>query len=280
MNQKNVSRPDDVTVEKKPKRKSYFMLFCMIAALLFLVCLYNGNPFSKFMATRHAQNYLKENYSDTDYEISAVYYSRGDGLFEFGYCADVTSPSSVDTQFTLALSTFRGVTSTTWENVENGTNTLKRANSQYTGLIQSVISPDLLSFEQGYCSGYLGDFWGATSQPCEQSGVCSLSADDLELDQELDLFAFSPVYGKIYIQISRDQPTFQRMAEVLLKAKDLLYEQGIVFHAASISISGYDPKNVRQSCFVHHILYDDITQDNLAARLEQMYDEGQASLNQ
>ena len=87
-------------------KRRILKLSALAAALILIagVCWFAnglvGNPISKAMAKNTAEAYLKAQYPQSDYEIERVSYSFKDS----GYYAHVTSPGSMDGDFTLRLS--------------------------------------------------------------------------------------------------------------------------------------------------------------------------------
>ena len=80
-------------------KKKVLKIIALIVAIALIICIgltansLNGNPISKMLARRGANNYLEEHFPDTDYYIEDLGFS-----FKFtGYYAHVRSESSIDT---------------------------------------------------------------------------------------------------------------------------------------------------------------------------------------
>src|SRR5699024_3807083 len=93
-----------------------------------------GNPISKMIAKTAAENYITEQYADQDFVINDVFYNFKDGY----YHADVTSPSSIDTHFSIYISGSK-VSDDSYENdVLSGRNTYERIDREYRDMVDVV----------------------------------------------------------------------------------------------------------------------------------------------
>ena len=86
-------------------KKKILKIGALVLAIVLIVgvCLFAnsliGNPISKALAKNTAEKYLEEKYPDTDFELGEVNYSFKDSY----YHAHVSSPSSMDSSFTLLI---------------------------------------------------------------------------------------------------------------------------------------------------------------------------------
>ena len=85
------------------KKVLKIIAFIIAIALILGICWVanglNGNPISKMLAKKAANEYLEANFPDTDYYIEELGFS-----FKFtNYYAHVRSKTSMDTQFTLYI---------------------------------------------------------------------------------------------------------------------------------------------------------------------------------
>ena len=86
----------------------------------------NGNPISKMLAKKAANDYLEEHFPNTDYYIEELGFS-----FKFtGYYAHVRSDTSIDTQFTLHIDMIGNVFYDTYDDVLRGAITARRLEVQ------------------------------------------------------------------------------------------------------------------------------------------------------
>lgn len=83
---------------KKYKTILAFLVVLLVLFTGFIYNSFNGNPISKYIATKEMQNYLTMNYPEEDFKIKRVYYD-----FKFGnYMGNVYSPRNGDIQFTVS----------------------------------------------------------------------------------------------------------------------------------------------------------------------------------
>ena len=103
------------------KKIALITAFILILGLSWLANALLGNPISKMLATNTAKKHLEENYPDTDYYIEKIAFN----FKSTNYYAHIKSPTSIDTEFTLYLSMFGELTLDTYEDVANGSFSLK-----------------------------------------------------------------------------------------------------------------------------------------------------------
>lgn len=108
------------------KKVLKIIAFIIAIALILGICWVanglNGNPISKMLAKKAANEYLEANFPDTDYYIEELGFS-----FKFtGYYAHVRSESSMDTQFTLEIDMLGNVFYDTYDDVLKGAITARR----------------------------------------------------------------------------------------------------------------------------------------------------------
>ena len=85
----------------------------LVVILLAVACMFFGNPVSKILVTRNAKEYVSENYRGSDYFIESVRYDFKTG----SYYADVASPSSADSSFTIYAGLNGKISYDTYESV-------------------------------------------------------------------------------------------------------------------------------------------------------------------
>ena len=107
-------------------KKRILKIAALVFALVLIVgvCIFAnglvGNPISKAVATNTAEKHLEETYADKDFVIDRVIFSFKDGY----YHAFITSPSSIDSNFTLVVDMWGNLRSDTYEDrVLSGWNT-------------------------------------------------------------------------------------------------------------------------------------------------------------
>ena len=120
------------------KKVLKIIAFIIAIALILGICWVanglNGNPISKMLAKKAANEYLEANFPDTDYYIEELGFS-----FKFtGYYAHVRSESSMDTQFTLEIDMIGNVFYDTYDDVLSGAITARRLEQDYRTLTDQI----------------------------------------------------------------------------------------------------------------------------------------------
>lgn len=80
----------------------YTALAILLAIALFIVLSFYGNPISKILADKAADEYLKTHYTDLDLVHERAYYNFKDGT----YVVRLWDKNSIDTKFTLEFDSF------------------------------------------------------------------------------------------------------------------------------------------------------------------------------
>lgn len=88
----------------------YTLLVLLLGIVLFVVLSFYGNPISKIMADKAADEYLKTHYTDLDLVHERAYYNFKDGT----YVVELWDKNSVDTKFTLEYDSFGKMKSDTY----------------------------------------------------------------------------------------------------------------------------------------------------------------------
>lgn len=80
----------------------YTALAILLAIALFIVLSFYGNPISKIMANKAADQYLETHYTELDLVRERAYYNFKDGT----YVVELWDKNSIDTKFTLEFDSF------------------------------------------------------------------------------------------------------------------------------------------------------------------------------
>ena len=106
----------------------YTLLVLLLGIVLFVVLSFYGNPISKIMADKAADEYLKTHYRDLDLVHERAYYNFKDGT----YVVELWDKNSVDTKFTLEYDSFGKMKRNTYD--ERLFNTFRR----YMGFLDDL----------------------------------------------------------------------------------------------------------------------------------------------
>ena len=106
----------------------YTALAILLAIALFIVLSFYGNPISKIMADKAADQYLETHHRDLDLVHERAYYNFKDGT----YVVELWDKNSVDTKFDLSFDSFAKMTNDTYS--DRLSNTFRR----YMGFLDEL----------------------------------------------------------------------------------------------------------------------------------------------
>jgi hypothetical protein len=161
-----------------------------------------GNPVSKSLATKSANEYIKTTYSDKDFVIEEVNYDFKTG----GYYARVTSPTSIDSHFSLSFNWLGKLVLDCYDDVTTGWNTAMRLEDDYRNAVKAVTESK--DFSEKYFIAY-GEI------PCvlsdypidEEKPEYALQRKDLVLDKVYDIREVGANHGKLVLYAYDDDVT-------------------------------------------------------------------------
>lgn len=259
------------------------MILCaaiVLAALYFMFAFF-GNPISWALARKSASTYLKENFESTNFQISDIDYN----FKTSGYDAEVVSPSSQDSYFTIYMNGWGQYEHDTYENITNGSNTLARIDREYNRLVDSVLTNGICPFPTGIVIGELriAGLIEVFSYTDENGNLqhytmdleYGLNRSELILDKEYDIRALGAAHGNIVLYIYDPVVSVERAAELLLEVKQYMDEQNVPFHAIDFHLCeprNENGQNTGDQISVYDFLYSDIHEDGLNDRVQENWD--------
>lgn len=247
----------------------------LIIGLLFVANAFVGNPISKMIVTNNAKEYIEETYPDTDYYVDSVNYN----FKTTKYYANVKSPSSKDTSFTLSYSMLGNAGYDSFSSrVSDGFNTWDRINNEYRTITAEII--ENLPYESDVNYGEI--------QILEKGNSMinfGLDMSTLELDKVYDIDELGSKYGKITLYVYVDEVTAEKASEVLVEVKKQFDKEKLSFYAIDLVLRLPRNKEVKdwqdtEKIHIESFLYSDIVDDNLLEKVnasiiatENYYDE-------
>ena len=183
--------------------------------------------------------------------IEEVNYSFKDG----NYYAHITSPSSMDSYFTLSLDLRGHLRWDSYTNmVESGENTVRRLNQAYRELTNSVFESSAFPFA--------GEIMFGDLELLEKP----------ELDRLYNIPELGAKAGHLTVYVSDETVSIERAAEILLEIKRLMNEGGVPFYSINFVLqyprlegNGTRPEGQVE---VMEFLYTDIYEDGMAERVK------------
>ena len=226
-----------------------------------------GNPVSKFLATKGAQEHLAKNYGDKDFVIEEVTYDFKTG----GYYARVTSPTSIDSHFSLSFNWLGKLVLDCYDDVTTGWNTAMRLEDDYRNAVKAVTESK--DFSEKYFLAY-GEI------PCvlsdypidEEKPEYALQRKDLVLDKVYDIREVGANHGKLVLWAQDDEVTIERLSELLLDVKNKFDKSGVTFKAVEFILEltkeEGQPLMSDEQIKIRNFYYSDIYEDGLVERVK------------
>lgn len=226
-----------------------------------------GNPVSKYLATKSANEYIEKTYSDKDFVIEEVTYDFKTG----GYYARVTSPTSIDSHFSLSFDWMGKLVLDCYDDVTTGWNTAMRLEDDYRNAVKAVTESK--DFSEKYFLAY-GEI------PCvlsdypidEEKPEYALQRKDLVLDKVYDIREVGANHGKLVLWAQDDEVTIERLSELLLDVKNKFDKSGVTFKAVEFILEPTkeegQPLMSDEQIKIRNFYYSDIYEDGLVERVK------------
>ena len=242
--------------------------FLIAFALICGVCLFAdallGNPISKALATNTAKKHIEKTYTGTDFVLNNVAYSFKDGY----YHASVSSPSSIDTNFTLMINQLGKLEYDNYESrVLSGWSTASRVDAEYRNAVEKLVNSGSFPYSSDITFGEL-----IFDTPDEEDGIddreFALSTDELVMDAFYNASELGARAGKLTFYIEDDTVSHERMAEILLGIRKCFDEAGVGFCVIDCVLNPTQESDTGiQQIEVMEFRYSDIYEDGLVERV-------------
>ena len=227
-----------------------------------------GNPVSKFLATKGANEYIEKTYSDKDFVIEEVTYNFKTG----GYYARVTSPTSIDSHFSLSFNWLGKLELDCYDDVTSGWNTAMRLEDDYRNAVKAVTESK--DFSEKYFIAY-GEI------PCilsdypidEEHPEYALQKEELVIDKIYDIKEVASEHGKLVLYAYDEEVTVERLSELLLEVKNKFDNSGVTFKAVDFVLEPPkkegEPMMNDEQIQIKNFYYSDIYEDGLVERVKE-----------
>ena len=231
-----------------------------------------GNPVSKVLATKSANEYIEKTYSDKDFVIEEVNYDFKTG----GYYARVTSPTSIDSHFSLSFNLFGKLELDCYDDVTTGWNTAYRLDEDYRNAVKAVTESK--AFSEKYFIAYGEIPFALSDYPIdEETPEYAFSSEDVVLDKIYDISEVGAKHGKLVLYAYDDEVTVEKLAELLLDVKNKFDKSGVTFKAVEFVLEQPKAEGETQTSDkqvrVRDFYYSDIYEDGLVERVKKANDE-------
>ena len=265
------------------KRILKISALCLAIVLIVGVCWFAnglvGNPVSKMMAHNAAEKYLEANYPNADYELQEVSYSFKD----VGYYAHVVSPSSMDGNFTLRISMLGQIRGDDYGfRVEGHGNVANRLFFEYREMVDTILKS--YAYPYTVSMGY-GDL-EFERELGKETVEGALKRSDLVNDKFYNVGELGAKNGELVLYIDSDTVTNEKVAEILLKTKELMDQSGISFYSVELCLR-YPPYDAEKSyerpngeIRLEDFLYADIYEEGMVERVAKCAEDTQNYYNE
>lgn len=263
------------------KRLALLVALCGIIALAWFANSMVGNPLSKYLALKSAEQYLQEQHSGQDLFIERVAYSFKDG----SYHVFLASPSSVDSHFSLVIDQLGRYRYDTYDSVTEKHNTASRLSMEYRTLVDTIFEDPSFPYGTDICYGSLEIY---PLEAMEDPNVTDIPAyalvqDDLILDKIYDIRQLGAAAGKLIVYVEDSSVSYDTAAAIMLDIKQRLDEAGIPFRFINFilqyprSEEGNRPEGEIRC---REFLSADIYEEGLAERIRKSDEETKAYYNE
>lgn len=231
-----------------------------------------GNPVSKFLATKGAEEHLEKNYGDKDFVIEEVNYD----FKTVGYYARITSPTSIDSHFSLSFNFFGKLELDCYDDVTTGWNTAMRLEDDYRNAVKAVTESK--DFSEKYFIAYGEIPCVLSDYPIDEGHPeYALQKEELVIDKIYDIKEVASQHGKLVLYAYDEEVTHERLAELLLDVKNKFDNSGVTFKAVDFVLE--PPKKEGEAMMsdeqisIRNFYYSDIYEDGLVERVKKANEE-------
>ena len=261
-------------------KKKVLKIIALIIAIALIVGIcwvangLNGNPISKMLAKKAANEYLEENFSDTDYYIEELGFS-----FKFSnYYAHVRSVTSMDTQFTLHIDMLGNVYFDTYDSVTGGFVTARRVEQEYRELTNQIFENPSFPYPSDIGYGTLEIYPQEALDDPDVNDIpdYALVQQDLILDQIYDIRELGRQAGHLIIYVESETISFELAAQIMLDIRAEFEKANIPFRAMDFVLQLPLPEEgprPDEEVRVKDFRYEDIYQENLIDRIKAAHEE-------
>ena len=260
------------------KKVLKIIAFIIAIALILGICWVanglNGNPISKMLAKKAANEYLEENFSDTDYYIEELGFS-----FKFSnYYAHVRSVTSIDTQFTLHIDMLGNVYFDTYDSVTGGFVTARRVEQEYRELTNQIFENPSFPYPSDIGYGTLEIYPQEALDNPDVNDIpdYALVQQDLVLDQIYDIRELGRLAGHLIVHVESETISFELAAQIMLGIRAEFEKANIPFRTMDFVLQLPLPEEgprPDEEVRVKDFRYEDIYQENLIERIKAAHEE-------
>lgn len=225
-----------------------------------------GNPVSRALAKRTAEQHLAEQYEGEGFVVERVTFSFKSGEY-YAYVAD---PDSIDRHFTLSIRWNGELLSDDYEyRIADRSNTAHRIGETYRLMAKDVFDSESFPYDEHIGHGELL-FVGKEYENDPDTREYAIRKSELVLDAEYDANAFGATSGLLTVYIESDTVNAELLSQILLNIRHAFDEANVSFHVIDCVLEhplNEDGSRDTERVEVMEFLYDDIREDGLLERV-------------
>ena len=259
---------------KKPVRITVVVLLIVLSAGLLWFCnAMFGNPISHTLAAKSAKAFLSDRFSNTDYQMERITYSFKDGR----YHAFMTSPTSIDGDFSVCFSILGEYCYDTYDSVLDGWNTAQRLESEYRKLTDTILNDPALPYDNtqvySIMFGRLEIYPREAFEDPNATGVpeYAILLEDLELNKIYDIKELGAKAGHLILYVDNGVISVEETAKIMLDFRSMFDKAAIPFYAMDFVLRHPRAENGKsddEEIRINNFLYQDIYEEGLTERIE------------
>ena len=254
------------------------LVIALIAVLIWFGNVMMGNPVSHALACKAAKAYLSDRFSDTDYEMERITYSFKDGR----YHAFMTSPTSIDGDFSVCISMLGEYCYDTYDSVLDGWNTKLRLESEYRKLTDTILNDPALPYDNSQIYSIMfGRLEIYPREAFEDPNATDIPEyaillEDLELNKIYDIKELGAKAGHLILYVDNEVISVEETARIMLDFRSMFDEKEIPFYAMDFVLRQprtEDGQSDDEEIRINDFLYQDIYVEGLTDRIETAIEE-------
>lgn len=256
-------------MKNKPlKFIKYAVLTVLLCTIAYFANAFMGNPVSKLLAANTAKNYLAQAYPDTDYQIERTAFNFKDGK----YHSFVTSPTSIDTRFSIYTDMLGRFHYDTFDSVADGFNTASRLEYEYRQLADTVLESETFPYSChiAYATLEIYPEEAFNDPDLDEIPVYALNQNELVIDKIYDIRKLGGQAGHLILYIEADSVTPQKSAEIMLDVRSLFDKAEIPFVSMDFTLwypQAEDGSRPDGEILIRDFPYSDIYAENMTDRV-------------
>lgn len=244
------------------KKNTRFLV--IIALLAALGNYFLGNPLSKYHAGNVAEQYLHETYQDKDFYIEGITFDSKTR----NYIAQIVSPSSIDSHFSVGVSTRGNVLYDLYSNdVLSKYNTISRIQDEYSDLAVPALKPLNLKYNIPVITATIS--FSCSNEKTEyNTAVNAIPLNEIQVDGFYNIRGLAKQAGLLDIEVAESNVSTEQVAEILIAIKSTMDQAKIPFHAINLYLTNTTPTPANSSAILFEaILYEEINETRLVERI-------------